>query len=108
MKQEPLPDNSSILPADADSAAGDLLAALTGHFSGGIATEEFEPQILANVRKELARGDLVTADMVREAASDLANDQPVVVSRPPGARVLPLRETGESAPPVGHAEGAGD
>lgn len=48
-----------------DVAADQLIDALTGHFSGGIPSDEFEPGLLADLRKELDRGDLVSADMVQ-------------------------------------------
>ena len=49
MKQEPLPDNSLFSSAAAD----DLLEAMTSHFSGGIPSDEFEPKMLADLRKDL-------------------------------------------------------
>ncbi|MFT4549046.1 MAG: SAM-dependent methyltransferase [Verrucomicrobiales bacterium] len=65
MKQEPLPTNSLFLSPGTDAAADDLLGALMNHFSGGIPTDEFEPKVLADLRKELGRGELVSADMVQ-------------------------------------------
>lgn len=46
-------------------AADELIEALTGHFSGGIPAGEFEPRVLADLRRELARDQLVSADMVQ-------------------------------------------
>lgn len=54
-----------VQPAAEDAAADALLEALTVHFSGGIPAGEFEPVVLADLRRELARGKLVTADMVQ-------------------------------------------
>jgi len=59
------PKNPLILPTGEDSTADALIEALAGHFSGGIPAGEFEPKVLADLRKELDRGKLVTADMVQ-------------------------------------------
>ena len=41
------------------------MEALTGHFSDGIPPGEFEPALLADLRRELERGKMVSADMVQ-------------------------------------------
>jgi SAM-dependent methyltransferase len=57
--------NPLILAPGESPAADELIDALTGHFSGGIPADEFEPRLLAELRRELARGELVSADMVQ-------------------------------------------
>lgn len=66
LKENPaIPEHSICVPAGENPAADDLIEALTGHFSGGIPAGDFEPQMLADLRRELARGKLVSADMIQ-------------------------------------------
>ena len=65
MKNPSSPENSRFIAAADEIVADQLLEALTGHFAGGIPSSEFEPKVIADLRKELERGELVSADMLQ-------------------------------------------
>jgi SAM-dependent methyltransferase len=65
LNQNSTPENPLFLSAGESPAADDLIEALTQHFSGGIEVGDFEPGVVADLRRELARGKLVSADMVQ-------------------------------------------